>query len=345
MHNQIAPIPCRPWMLNGLSERLIVSHYENEYGAAVRALNAIRDEIGNLDFTTATGRQVRSLKQEELACMASVALHELYFANLGGDGKFVPAVADALTRDFGAVDAWRSEFLAAARALRGVAGWVVLNYARRDRRLYVQMSTGHAQSLVDAVPILVLDMHEHAYHIDFGANATAYVDAFMRNIDWGVVADRLAAATGDRPSSQLAAAGDAPAISVKDLSAGTDAAAIARLGLPSVSIEEFSAARAKSERVQVIDVRPRHYYSRNIDMMRGAVWRDPGRVDEWSKELSADRPVFVYCAYGFHVGCSVTAQLQERGLDAKYIRGGLSAWYAAGGARELNAREPEALDL
>jgi Fe-Mn family superoxide dismutase len=99
----------------------------------------------------------------------------------------------------------------------------------------------------------------------------------------------------------------------------------------------------KSKRVQVLDARPRHYFSRNSDMMQGAFWRDPNRVDEWSRELSADAPVFVYCTYGFHVGCSVTAALRARGFDAKYIRGGLSAWYAAGGERTLNVPSQNAL--
>ena len=70
-------------------------------------------------------------------------------------------------------------------------------------------------------------------------------------------------------------------------------------------------------------------------MMHGASWRDPDRIDEWSATLSADEPVFVYCAYGYAVGCGVTATLRERGFDAKYVRGGLSAWYAAGGERAL----------
>ena len=181
-------------------------------------------------------------------------------------------------------------------------------------------------------------MYEHAYHMDFGANATAYADAFMRNIDWQVVGERMLAASDRMP--EPGAANDAgPAVSVKDLSAGYDAAAIARLNLPSVSVEEFTAARAKSAAVQVLDARPKHYFSRNTDMMRGAIWRDPNRVDEWAKELSADAPVFVYCAYGFHVGCSVTAALCERGFDARYIRGGLAAWYAAGGERALKTPE------
>jgi superoxide dismutase, Fe-Mn family len=101
------------------------------------------------------------------------------------------------------------------------------------------------------------------------------------------------------------------------------------------AIDELSAALAKGERVQVVDARPKHYFSRNTDMMQGATWRDPYLVDEWSKELSADAPVVVYCAYGYNVGCGVTATLRERGFDAKYVRGGLSAWYAAGGERVL----------
>jgi Fe-Mn family superoxide dismutase len=60
-------------------------------------------------------------------------------------------------------------------------------------------------------------------------------------------------------------------------------------------------------------------------------------VDEWIGDLSTDRPIAVYCAYGFHVGCNVTRTLRERGFDARYIRGGVSAWYAAGGSRALRS--------
>jgi Fe-Mn family superoxide dismutase len=315
MHRPIAPIPCRPWTLNGLSERLIVSHYENNYGGAVRSVNAIRHDLAALDPDNAPGYLLRALKREELAAVDSVALHELYFENLGGDGKLTPLVAAALDAQFGSVDAWRKQFIAAAQALRGGSGWMLLVYSRRDQQLYNQVAFDHTQAMVDATPLLVLDMYEHAYHIDFGANANAYVDAFMRNIDWTVVERRLAEARG-----------------------GTAAGAAAPDNtLPSVSIEELSAELATSERVQVLDARPKHYYSRSTDMMRGAIWRDPTRVAEWSDEFSRDKPVFVYCAYGFHVGCGVTAELRERGFDAKYIRGGLSAWYAAGGKRDLKA--------
>ena len=340
MRQHIAPIPIRPWMLNGLSERLIVSHYENNYGTAVRTLNAIRDELNALDLAAAPGYRVRALKREEQVAMGSVALHELYFGNLGGNGKLTAAMAAALEDHFGTAEAWRREFIAAAQAMRGGSGWVILTYSRRERRLYNQIGFDHSQAIVDALPILALDMYEHSYHLDFGANATAYVDAFMRNIDWRIVGERMTEASGERSHAQRSGTDDCPpSISVKELSADYDAAAIARLNLPSISVEEFSAEIAQRECVQVLDTRPKHYFSRNADMMKGAVWRDPTRVDEWSKGLSPEATVYVYCAYGYHVGCGVTAALCERGFDARYIRGGLSAWYALGGARALKAAE------
>ncbi|HKX09037.1 MAG TPA: Fe-Mn family superoxide dismutase [Stellaceae bacterium] len=337
MRQTIFPIPIRPWALNGISERMLVSHYENDYGTTVRTLNEIRDELAELDLATARGYRVRALKREEHAAMGSVALHELYFSNLGGDGRMTSAMAAAFTEHFGSVESWRREFMASARSLRGGSGWVLLTYSRRDRRLCNQIALDHAGVLVDATPVLVLDMYEHAYHIDFGANAIAYIDAFMRNINWELVGARFADAKGVAKSSQDADI--APVRSVKELSSDFDLAAIDRLNLPSITVEEFSAEIAKRDHAQVLDARPAHYYSRYTDMMKGAIWRDPAQIDEWSKELSPSEPVFVYCAYGFHVGCSVAAALCERGFDAKFLRGGLSSWYAAGGARMLSRTE------
>jgi Fe-Mn family superoxide dismutase len=325
MRQHIAPIQCKPWTLNGLPDRLIVSHYENNYGAAVRSLNAIRDRLATLDLATAPAHEIRELKREELMAMGSVVLHELYFGSLGGDGgvlytgsgtgeKIAAALSAALEQQFGSVTAWQREFVALAQALSGGSGWVLLSYSRRDGELYNQIAFDPSQLMVDAVPILVLDMYEHAYHLEFGANARAYIDAFMRNIDWRAVANRLLDAAGNRAVARGTSSNDA---------------------VPSISVEELAAQLARGERIQVLDTRPQFHFSRSSDMMQGAIYRDPERVDEWSKELSADAPVAVYCAYGFNVGCAVTAVLRERGFDARYIRGGLSAWFASGGERTL----------
>src|SRR5215813_4829424 len=117
MPHEIAPIAVRPWTLNGLSERLLVTHYEHHYGSAVRTLNAVRNELTALDVG-APDHRLAALKREELAAMGSVTLHELYFGNLGGEGNKIPApVAAVLEAHFGTVWAWRREFVRSAQAL------------------------------------------------------------------------------------------------------------------------------------------------------------------------------------------------------------------------------------
>jgi len=320
----VARMPCKPWTLDGLPDDLIVSHYENNYGSAVRSLNAVRDRLADLELETTPDYEIRSLKREELAAMGSVALHEVYFNSLGGDGavlftglgsgsKMPQPIGGAIEQQFGSLANWKREFVALGRALAGGSGWVVLSYSRQDGGLHNQLALDDSQALADAVPLLALDMYEHAYQQEFGANAQAYIDAFMRNVDWVAVNGRLAQAIGARSPST--ATGDQ--------------------AVPSMTAEELMAARVRGEPLQVIDARPRFHVTRSTDMMADAVYRDPDRVYDWMSELAPDKPVVVYCAYGFNVGCAVTATLRERGFDARYLSGGLSAWYAAGGARAL----------
>src|SRR4026208_1596476 len=112
---------------------------------------------------------------------------------------------EVLARDFGSLDRWRAEFRAMGYALGGGSGWVLLTYVPRDGRLINQFASEHSQAVASGVPILALDMYEHAYHIDFGANARAYVDAFFRNIDWAALEQRYedaAKVAGPRPLIQ-----------------------------------------------------------------------------------------------------------------------------------------------
>ena len=184
------PLACDPAKLKGLSEKLIVSHYENNYGGAVKRLNAIAEQLAELDFAKAPVFVINGLKREELIAANSMTLHELYFANLGeGDGPS-GALARALERDFSSVERWRTEFTAMGKALGGGSGWVLLVHSHRDSRLMNQWAADHTQALAHSTPILALDMYEHSYHIDYGAKAGAYVDAFMRNILWSDVAAR-----------------------------------------------------------------------------------------------------------------------------------------------------------
>src|SRR5213596_3401379 len=236
MRYQVKPIYCRPWLLNGLSLKLIESHYENNYGGAVRRLNAITQQLETLDFAKTPGYVLNGLKREELIALNSTLLHELYFASLGGDGKPKGTVAEALARDFASVDRWRNEFVAMANSLAGGSGWVLLVYVPRDRRLVNQYAADHGQAVAGGIPILALDMYEHAYHIDFGANAKAYIDAFMRNIDWKAVEERFEDASKVEPPRSLVQKefGD----------------------LPGVGPEEVKAMLDGGKQVQIIDARP-----------------------------------------------------------------------------------------
>ena len=184
MTYNVRPLSCDPKKLKGLSERLIVSHWENNYGGAVKRLNAITAQLAGLDFATAPVFVINGLKREELIATNSMILHELYFDGLGDGGAPDTALREALARDFGSQDRWRTEFLAMGKAMGGGSGWVLLTYSHRDRRLVNQWAADHTHSMAGGTPILALDMYEHSYHIDYGASAAKYVDAFMDNINW-----------------------------------------------------------------------------------------------------------------------------------------------------------------
>lgn len=184
MRYTLKQIHCRPWQLNGLSLKLVESHYENNYGGAVKRLNAITAQLAELDFAKAPVFTINGLKREELIAMNSMILHEIYFDGIGGGPPLIGPLAIALARDFGSTDKWRAEFSAMGKAEGGGSGWVVLAYSPRDKRLVNQWASDHTTNLAGGRPVLVLDMYEHAYHMDFGAKASAYVDAYMDVIRW-----------------------------------------------------------------------------------------------------------------------------------------------------------------
>ena len=88
--------------------------------------------------------------------------------------------------------------------------------------------------------------------------------------------------------------------------------------------------------VQIVDARPKYYFSRGQEIMDGAVWRDPEHVDQWIGELTKAEPVVVFCVYGFYVGCETARTLRDAGFDARYMAGGHSAWKAIKGQIKLH---------
>jgi Fe-Mn family superoxide dismutase len=184
MTYDIKPMPFNPAAIKGMSEKILTSHYENNYSGAVKRLNAIGAQLATLDWATAPTFLINGLKREELVAMNSMILHEYFFDVLGGDGQPTGALAEALTRDFGSVERWRAEFSAMGKAEGGGSGWVILGYSPRDKRLVNSWAADHTTTLAGGRPVLVLDMYEHAYQMDYGAKAPAYVDAYMQGIRW-----------------------------------------------------------------------------------------------------------------------------------------------------------------
>ena len=184
MTYSMKPLGCDPAHIKGMSERLIVSHYENNYGGAVKRLNLIDEKLAELDYANAAGFLINGLKREQLIAMNSMILHELFFDGLGEQSEPGADFKQNLARDFGSYERWRAEFVAMGKALGGGSGWVLLTWSPRDRKLVNQWASDHCHTLAGGVPILALDMYEHSYHIDYGAKAATYVDTFMDAIRW-----------------------------------------------------------------------------------------------------------------------------------------------------------------
>jgi Fe-Mn family superoxide dismutase len=309
MRYEVTPLPFKPGRLDGLSERLLVSHYENNYGGALRRLNAIGNRLKAMDFAGAAVFDINGLKREELIAANSVILHEIYFDNLGGDGDQPQGeLANAIERDFGSHAEWRNEFTAMGKALGGGSGWVLLTWSARAGRLVNQWAADHAHNLAGGVPILALDMYEHAYHLDFGAKAGAYVDAFMKNLNWERSSALYRKALG---SSTV----DVPAC-------GSDGR---------LSVETLHSMLDSKEDIVVLDCCLADDLAKRHDMIPTALLRAPESLHDWAGDLPRDKPIAVYCVYGFQVSGDVVAELRRRGLDARRVAGGIASWHAIAG--------------
>ncbi|WP_293907027.1 Fe-Mn family superoxide dismutase [Phenylobacterium sp.] len=178
------PLPFDPKAVPGLSEKLLTSHHDNNYTGAVKRLSAIRAEFGKLDPATAPNFEINGLKREELVAWNSMVLHEVYFNALRPAESISAPLAQMLERDFGSQDRWAAEFAGIGKALGGGSGWVLLTYSRHDGRLVNTWAADHTMVMADGAPLLALDMYEHAYHMDYGAKAGDYVNAYMKAFSW-----------------------------------------------------------------------------------------------------------------------------------------------------------------
>ena len=185
----IKPLPFDPTRLQGLSEKLLVSHHDNNYAGAVKNLNKVEQELSRINADTPPF-VVAGLRQSELTFRNSKTLHEAYFGNLGGDGKRSGAIEKALAEAYSASSRWEEHFRATGAGLGGGSGWVILSLELDTGALRTAWSGNHTQVLATSVPLLVMDMYEHAYQMDFGAAAAKYIDTFFVNVRWDEVNHR-----------------------------------------------------------------------------------------------------------------------------------------------------------
>ena len=183
--HQVKPLPFDPAKLKGISEKLMRSHHENNYTGAVKALNAIEQRLEAMMKDKDLPAYVYGdFKREELVRTGSVVLHEDYFANLGGDGKAAGAGLDLIKQWFGSYEQWEAEFKRTANALGGGSGWAIFAYNAHTGEAHNYWAWDHMHNVPMSRPLLVLDMYEHAYHMDYGAAAAKYIEAFMQNVKW-----------------------------------------------------------------------------------------------------------------------------------------------------------------
>ena len=190
----LKPLAFDPAKLDGLSERLIRSHWENNYGGSVKALGVVKKHLAEALANKDTPPFIyNELKREHLLRTGSVVFHEYYFDNLGGNGHAGASEHKVIADAFGSFDTWETEFRRIGAGLGGGSGWVVLGFNTHTHQLENYWLADHAHGPAATLPLLVMDMYEHSYQMDYGAAAAKYIDAFFKNIQWDAVASRIAA--------------------------------------------------------------------------------------------------------------------------------------------------------
>lgn len=177
--------------LNGISKKTIENHYQKLYLGYVKKWQEIQDKLQSVDKTSANASfsELRELKLEESFIANAIILHEAYFDILGGNGVQEGEIIKLIERDFGSFEKWLEDFKALGLCSRG---WVILAYDYNDGKLRNFLADAHNLSGVwGTSPILVLDMYEHSYFIDFGTDKKSYIETFFKNLNWQVINKKL----------------------------------------------------------------------------------------------------------------------------------------------------------
>jgi Fe-Mn family superoxide dismutase len=187
--HKVKPLPFAYNALEGISEQQLKFHHDTHYIAYVNNRNKIEEQLDEMrkkgDFPN-----IRGLKLNESHNASGMILHEVYWDTLGGKGgdpkgKF----AEKMKQDFGSIENWKKEFMAIANTARG---WILLCFDLSDNRLHNYSVDFHDQGAVwGAIPIMALDLWEHAHYTDYGPNKAKYFEAFFKNINWEKISENF----------------------------------------------------------------------------------------------------------------------------------------------------------
>ncbi len=172
--------------LNGLSLKMIQEHFKLYLGY-VKKSNEVQQKLQTADKSEANGVYsfIGELKRQETFAVNGMKLHEVYFGQLNGGSTPSGEIVKMIENDFGSVDAWKEDMIATGLSARG---WGILAYDFRDNRLHNYGSDGHNVGAVwGAIPLIALDVYEHAYFMDYGINRKDYINSFFKNLDWNYI--------------------------------------------------------------------------------------------------------------------------------------------------------------
>ena len=181
-YGEIKSLPFKS--LNGISDKTIDIHWGKLYQGYVKKWQEIQDKLKIVDLSqaNATFSELRELKVEQTFTANAVLLHEAYFDILGGQGQPAGEIIEAIKKDYGSLEEWMLHFKALGSVSRG---WVILAYDFNDGKLRNYIADSHnSYGIWGAAPIVVLDMYEHAYFIDFGSDKKSYIEAYFKNLNW-----------------------------------------------------------------------------------------------------------------------------------------------------------------
>jgi superoxide dismutase, Fe-Mn family len=187
MKSEVQPLPFSG-PLQGISEKTLTVHHDKLYAGYVAKKNEISEKLhalshgGDVSSANQSYSELRALKDGETFATNGVYLHEWYFDVLGGDGKPTGSLVDALAEKYGSLENFLNYFSACGMAARG---WVVLAWDMHDATLRVYTADAHNQGGVwGCMPVIVLDVYEHAYFIDYGSDRKAYIADYWKNFNW-----------------------------------------------------------------------------------------------------------------------------------------------------------------